>query len=323
MDNTSGLLSEEEINKYRENDSYHSKTLIMIPCYNEEESIQNAIEIGSKVGKVLVVNDGSSDNSLEVATQYSDYVISNRKNLGLAKTIANAVNYGTSLDFEYFIIFDADCQYTLTDLITVSEIIKKSKYDIVMGSRLQGFIHEMPWSKKMGNWIFSKALTYITRIPISDGQTGLRAFTKTFAESIQLRGNFTYTQEMLFETAQNNFEMVEVPITFEKREFGESRLMNSPFDYAARAWALNIQIIAEYNPLKFSVSILGGLMLFSFIALFEKYNNISVNSSILIIILFVLILEIGLYASIILRYHKQSHKGIRYNIIKEEKESTE
>ena len=97
----------------------------------------------------------------------------------------------------------------------MSEIIKKSRYDLVMGSRLEGTIEEMSNFKKIGNSIFSKALTYITRIPISDGQTGLRAFTKIFAQSISLRGNFTYTQEMLFEAAQHGFNLVEIPINFE------------------------------------------------------------------------------------------------------------
>ncbi len=196
----------------------------------------------------------------------------------------------------------------------IAPIIKND--DLVLGSRLKGSIEEMPFTKKIGNSLFSKALSYITKIPISDGQTGLRAFTFNFARSIQLRGIFTYTQEMLFEAAQNKFDVVEFPISFEKRKYGESRLMNSPLDYAIKAWILNLQIIAEYNPLKFSLGIIAGMIILSFTALNEKINDLSVMPAIFVITLFAIIIEVGLYAPIYLRYQKINHPKFDYVIVK-------
>ncbi|MCH8907732.1 MAG: glycosyltransferase family 2 protein [Candidatus Heimdallarchaeota archaeon] len=316
VNHTAGILAEEEIATLLEPEIRTEETLVLIPALNEEQSIEKAIKIAQETGKVLVIDDGSTDNTLDVALQNADFVITHRNKLGLASTVANGIEFGLEKSFKQFVIFDADCQYTGKDLKRVATLLQNSSFDMIMGSRLKGTIEQMKLSKRIGNYVFSKALTYITRIPISDAQTGLRAFTDKFALSIKLRGDFTYTQEMLFEASQNNFSIAEIPIEFKKREFGESRLMTGPVNYALRAWALNLQILAEYNPLKFAVVQAGLILTISFIALSQS-ASVRSTSIILIISSLAIMIELGIFASITIRKLASINVGKRYNISKE------
>lgn len=315
VNHTAGILEKDELDMYLEPEIRRDETLILIPALNEQESILEAITVASEVGRVLIIDDGSSDKTQARALKRADFVISHRHNLGLASAVQHGVEFGLSKKFKQFVIFDADGQYTAKDLKVITQALQNSSYDMIMGSRLEGWIENMKFSKRLGNYVFSKVLTYITRIPISDGQTGLRAFTDKFAASINLRGTFTYTQEMLFEAAQNNFSIAEIPIRFLKREHGESRLMGGPVNYALRAWALNLQILAEYNPLKFAAIQTGLLLTISFIALAENAGG--VNTTIIIILcLFMLMLEVGIFSSIMIRKLSSLNPKKRYTVLK-------
>lgn len=317
VNNKTGILSEDAISDFCKIEIDKSNSIILIPAYNEEKTISNAISIASSAGKVLVINDGSSDRTEKISLQEADFVISHRKNLGLAQTISDGVEFGLSKNFTQFAIFDADCQYNKENLIQIVKILQNSHYDLILGSRLQGIIEEMKFSKYVGNWIFSKAISYIIQRPISDGQTGLRAFSNIFASSIKFRGSFTYTQEMLFEAAKNNLLITEIPIEFTRRISGESRLMTGPINYAIRAWILNIQILAEYNPLKFGITIAGGLLSISFLALNDNSNDISTIAMVILLCIFMIVIEIALFAGILIRKMDKLDSKRTFIVLKE------
>ena len=104
--------------------------------------------------------------------------------------------------------------------------------------------------KKIGNRLYSRLLRYLTKVGISDGQTGFRAFTKDFAEKIKIRGDFTYTQEMILEATIKKTKIGEIPIFFAKRKDGESRLMKNPFHFAKSSSIFLIKVLIDLNPLK-------------------------------------------------------------------------
>jgi len=299
VNNDAAILDPEIVEELTKIDIVISTNLVLIPAYNEAETIKEAIKAAKSAGEVLVIDDGSSDGTLSLAREHATHVIHHTKNLGLAQGIMNGIDFALSQGYKSMVIYDADMQYTKEDLQRVVKILQNSSYDIIMGSRLKGTIEKMKFGKKIGNWVFSKALSYITEIPISDGQTGLRCFTDTFASHINFRGQFTYTQEMLFETAKHNFTLGEIPIDFKERVDGESRLMSGALDYALKAWNLNLQIIAEYNPLKFSLFMMSFLILQALLILNNNFSLKTV-SVMLFISVYVILFTLGIYAAIII-----------------------
>ena len=108
----------------------------------------------------------------------------------------------------------------------------------------------MPLVKRMGNRAFSRVISKITGLPISDGQTGFRAFTKEVASRITIISSHTYTQEQIIKAAREKFRIKEVPVYFAKRH-DKSRLISNPFGYAIRAWINIMRIYRDYEPLRF------------------------------------------------------------------------
>ena len=154
----------------------------------------------------------------------------------------------------------------------------------------------MPIIKKFGNKAFSKVVSNITGMRISDAQTGFRAFTKDVAEKIKIASNHTYTQEQIIRAAKNKFRIKEVPIYFAKRK-DESRLMSNPFGYAIRAWINLIRTYRDYEPLKFfglaGTSIFSIGLLIGFYLVYLHFTS-GIVGHFALIMLDVLILSIGL-----------------------------
>jgi hypothetical protein len=119
----------------------------------------------------------------------------------------------------------------------------------VLGSRTKGKIEYMPIQKKIGNRI----ATFITRVvsgfPVSDAQSGFRAFTKDCAMYLNVMADYTYVQETLIQAAYYGFVIEEVPIEFRKRNSGPSRLISSIWRYAKRAGVTIARGYRDFHPL--------------------------------------------------------------------------
>ena len=178
-------------------------------------------------------------------------VDSNASNCGLAEAFKTEIKKFLELKFDVFVHIDADGQYKAEEIPLLLKEIDKG-CDLVLGSRFMGKIEYMPFMKRLGNKIFSKVISQVSRFKISDAQTGFRAFTRKVAEEIDIISTFTYTQEQIIKAARMKFKIKEVPVTFLKRG-GEtkSRLMKNPFDYAVKAWINILRIYRDYEPLKF------------------------------------------------------------------------
>lgn len=229
------------------------KIIISIPAKDEEKSIGAVIkEIQTAMHgydyQILVLNDGSTDMTAEVAKEHGAIVYSHQVNKGLAKTFNSEMKYCLKHNADIIIHFDADGQYVAAEIPKLLREIANG-YDLVLGSRFEGYIEEMHWLKRFGNKAFSKVISHLTKLKITDAQTGFRAFTKEVAE-LKINSSFSYTQEQIIKAVRNNFFIKEVPVTFRKRE-GKSRLMKSPIDYAIKAWINILRLYRDYEPLKF------------------------------------------------------------------------
>jgi len=228
--------------------------IITIPAYNEEKTIGPVIdEIRENIDqnkynyKILVVNDGSKDKTAEIAKSKGAIVYSHKRNFGLAETFKTEMKKCLELEADLIVHTDADRQYMAKDIPKLLNKIEQG-YDLVLGSRFKGSIESMPLIKRIGNKAFSKVLSHITKVKITDGQTGFRAFTKDIAK-LEINSYHTYTQEQLIRAAKNKFKIGEVPI--DARKTRKSKLMKNPFEYAIKAWITILRVYRDYEPLKF------------------------------------------------------------------------
>ncbi|MBW2976263.1 glycosyltransferase family 2 protein [Candidatus Woesearchaeota archaeon] len=277
--------------------------VITIPAYNEEKTIESLIRGINETMKgkgydyqVLVVDDGSKDNTAKVSKNAGAVVFSHPKNYGLAETFKTEVRKSLEMGADVIVHIDADTQYKPIEIQKLLAEIEKG-YDLVLGSRFKGKIESMPLIKRLGNIAFSKVISNVCGINISDAQTGFRAFTREVAEKIAITSDHTYTQEQIIRAVKEKFRIKEIPIYFAKRA-DKSRLISNPFGYAARAWINIIRIYRDYKPLKF-FGVIGSLIFFSgfILGLYLAYVQLfgeGVNRHLGLMMLDILVLSIGL-----------------------------
>ncbi|MFH0979287.1 MAG: glycosyltransferase family 2 protein [Candidatus Woesearchaeota archaeon] len=232
------------------------KLVVTIPAFNEEQTIGKVIrEIKESLGKtpysfqILVVDDGSTDDTAKISKAAGAIVVSHPKNYGLAESFRTEVKTCIEMHADVIVHIDADGQYRPQEIPKLVKEIEHG-YDLVLGSRFLGKIESMPLVKRLGNIAFSKVISNIAGLKITDAQTGFRAFKIAVAENIRLISDHTYTQEQIIRSVRHKFKVKEVPVYFAKRK-DKSRLMRSPFEYAIKAWINIFRIYRDYEPLKF------------------------------------------------------------------------
>lgn len=230
------------------------KIVVTIPAYNEENHIAKTIgdikkvmERGSYNYEILVLNDGSTDKTIEVAKKEGAFVFSHKINKGLAETFKDEMKVCLERKADIIVHTDADNQYPAE---YIPQLIKKIEdgYDLVLGSRFEKGKYSGSLMKKIGNKAFAKVFSNLLKTKLTDTTTGFRAFTKEIAE-LPLINSFTYTQEQLIRAGKAKMRICEVPITTNKTR--ESRLFKNSFDYAIKAWINILRIYRDFEPLKF------------------------------------------------------------------------
>lgn len=244
-----------------------TRLVVTIPAYNEAKTIGKVIRAIPRDCcddvKILVLDDGSRDNTANAAYDAgADLVVSHIQNLGLAATYRDSLKVATEeMDADILVNIDADGQYEPKEISKLIKPVIDRKADIVLGSRFAGYIEQMKFSKKIGNKIATKVVSRVAGQKFSDCQTGFRAITRDVAMRINVTNDFTYTQESLVNAVYQNLKVVELPVTFYKRE-GQSRLFPSIWRYAKRSGSALIRTYVYHKPLRFFMY-LGSLIFFA------------------------------------------------------------
>ena len=230
------------------------KLIVMIPAYNEEKNIGNVIkEIKDNVKdyKVLVIDDGSTDKTVEVARKAgADFIISNKKNLGLAPTFRRGLEEALRLGADKIVNTDADYQYNQKQIPKLIKPILEGKADIVLTNRNIFSLDHMPLSKKIGNSIATQVTRLVSGFDVKDAQSGFRAFSREAALKLNVLSDYTYVQETIIQAVDKRLVILQTSCDFKKRKKSKSRLINNVFDYARRAGLMLIRSYVRYKPLK-------------------------------------------------------------------------
>jgi glycosyltransferase involved in cell wall biosynthesis len=230
------------------------KLIITIPAFNEENSLEKVIkEIPRKINgideiRILVINDGSTDHTVDVATRAgADKILSHTHNMGLAKTFRDGLNEALEMGADIIVNTDADFQYRGTEIPNLIKPILEGKSDIVLGDRQISRLDHMPLGNVWGNKLATGVTRMATGLPIKDAQTGFRAFSREAALRMNLTGDYTYTQETLIQAANKHLKIEQIPVDFRRRE-GHSRLISSIFRYARSAGVTIFRSFGAYHP---------------------------------------------------------------------------
>jgi len=232
------------------------KLVVTIPAYNEERTIAKVIgEIPRSIPgidsvEVLVINDGSSDATVARATEAgADHVVSFKRNMGLATAFRAGLETALALGADIIVNTDADFQYDQAQIPDLVKPILEGKADLVLGSRFAGRIESMPISKRVANKFVSFIVRRFSGLPISDAQTGFRAFARDAAMQLHITAPYTYVQETIMQAARRRLVVREIPITFRKRA-DKSRLIGSLRKYAFNAGPVMVRTYVDYHPAK-------------------------------------------------------------------------
>lgn len=201
------------------------KTLLIIPAFNEEESLKTTIEgiKGASLGvDYLIINDGSKDNTVEVCRENEYPFLDLSTNLGLAAALQAGMKYAYRHDYDCVIQFDADGQHLPQYIPLLQEAISAS--DIVIGSRFVS--KKKPVSLRMlGSNLISAAIQLTTGKKIKDPTSGMRAFNKRMIKYFAFGMNFGPEPDTIsYLIKRAEAKVIEVPVVITERHAGESYL---------------------------------------------------------------------------------------------------
>jgi len=271
------------------------KVIAFIPAYNEEDCIGKVINtVQSKYPKsktehngyfleILVVNDGSTDRTEQIIKQKKVTIVSHSMNRGLGAATRTAMKKCYDLDADICIKLDADFQHDPDDIEKTIMPILNNETDICWGSRFKGKInYKMPLERYIGNKFFTFLMNRLTNYKISDAQTGLMAFNKTYIAKFEIIGNYNPPQQLLIDASKKGMRYYEVPVVFHKRTTGKS-FVN--FKYPFFVLVNILRILTMANPIKVfgTLGILGISLsvLHSVLSHLSKSNNLEMPAFIL------------------------------------------
>ncbi|MFQ5561458.1 MAG: glycosyltransferase family 2 protein [Nitrospinota bacterium] len=246
------------------------KLLIAIPCLNEAEGISGVLKAlpthleGISSFKVLVIDDGSTDNTAEKAKISGADVIAHTHNLGVGEAFKTALEFALANGFDIMINVDGDGQFDLKDIPRLLEPIIKTEADFVSGSRFvdPSCYPEMPAVKFWGNKRISHFISKLTGERFYDVSCGFRAYSREALLKLNLEGKFTYTQETFLDLTLKNLRIKEVPIQVTYFPGRKSRVAGSIPVYAFKTLKIILRAYRDYYPIRFFWSI--ALVFFSF-----------------------------------------------------------
>lgn len=231
------------------------KLVIQIPCFNEEQTLPAVLsDIPTSIAgideiAVLVIDDGSTDDTAAVAERFGARVVRHRGNKGLARTFLTGLETALDMGADVVVNTDGDHQYPGDSIGDLVAPILANQADLVIGDRQTQSDPRVTAKKrlfyKLGNFVVRTA----TGVSVHDAPSGFRAMSREFAMSVYLTNPFSYTLETIFAAAESRYQISEVPIRTNEVT-RKSRLFKGITQYIGRSASIILAGYSMHNPLR-------------------------------------------------------------------------
>ncbi len=192
-----------------------NKTYIVLPAKNESKRIEPVLVKLQLLGfkNIVVVNDGSDDNTKEVVAQYKDVVLLDHViNLGPGASTLTGVKYAVKQGAEYIVTMDADNQHNPENIFSLIDTIIEQEADLVIGTRFKQK-NSIPLTRVVFNFFGNIISFFITGIFLSDSQSGMKALSRKFGKQLEITfDGFEFCIEIIKQAQINDAKITEVPI---------------------------------------------------------------------------------------------------------------
>ena len=240
-----------------------SKAIIIIPTYNEIENVPIVLDKLLNLSvrfDVLFVDDNSPDGTAELVKNYiikNDtrvFLESKNKKEGLGKAYTHGFSWALSKNYDYIFEMDADLSHDPLDLVKMHKELESSNCDVVVGSRYINGINVVNWplSRIILSYLASIYSRVITGLPVRDATSGFVGYRKEVLNKMNLESilfnGYAFQIELKFKAYKNNFRILEIPIIFRDRIYGESK-MNGDIIFEAIFGLIKLKIYSFFNRL--------------------------------------------------------------------------
>jgi len=268
------------------------KLLVAIPAYNEEDKIGEVVQnIPRKISgiskvHVLVIDDGSTDNTAKIAEDLGAEVIKNYFNMGYGIAFGKGLQHALDNNFDLMVSIDGDAQFDPKDIPKLIKPIIENNADLVTASRFinKNYYPKMPLSKFWGNKLMSIFISRLVGKKFYDVSCGFRAYSQRTLLSLNLHGKFTFSQETIIDLSFKRLKIVEIPIKVKYFPSRISKISSNLFTYGINALKIILETYRDYKPFTFFsyislffflISIFfGSILLYTYISLGSFHPNI-------------------------------------------------
>ncbi len=201
---------------------------VVVPAKDEAATIGELLDRVATVRapgcrlQAFVVDDGSTDETAEIARRRGATVVGHSENRGLGAAVRTGLRAAVEAGASLIAYLDADLEYYPEDIPHLVKPILDGRAGYVLGSRFRGGVRRMKLYRRVGNHVFTALLVLLTGRPMTDGQTGMRAFSRAAARRAEIIHDYNYAQVLTLDLLRKGFTLEEVPIRYSPREHGTS-----------------------------------------------------------------------------------------------------
>ena len=225
--------------------------LVCIPAFNEGKVIDKVIKDCLKFSnEVVVCDDGSMDNTYEVADSAGADVIRHEKNIGKGESLRSLFKFARHSNHDIIVTIDGDGQFIPEEIPKLVKSIQENKSDLVIGYRFDDTT-EIPNYRRFGNKMLDKMTNMVEEISVRDTQSGFRAYSRKVIDDIEFKmKGFGADAEILIDAAKKGYRLSEEKITV-IYDTGTKTSTKNPISHTGEVISSLVEITAVRSPLKF------------------------------------------------------------------------
>ncbi len=188
------------------------KIVVLVPAFNEGSTIFKTVKILDVLKeklkrplydlKIIVINDESTDATVKEAKRaHADFIVSHSENQGLGAAVRTGLETACAFGADIAVKFDADLQNDPLDIIPLIAPLEDKSADIVYGHRFNRITYKMPFIRRIGNYVFTHLMRWLTRWDLKDSQPGIFAVNHNYLRVFRIPRDYNYTQQILLDAA--------------------------------------------------------------------------------------------------------------------------